>query len=149
MPIQSLTLNTTSKLYELGSGTPKSVFQFVYDFAILGGTQGTIALTQTNGALPNNLIIQNAILDVLIPLGSGGAAVVGVSTGQGAGDLVAAAIAAGAPFSSTGPKVTIPLLGTIATWIKLTASRSPVVIVTIADLNAGKFNLFIEGILSA
>lgn len=148
MAIQTLILNTTNRLYEPLGGQPKTVYQFVYDFSVNGGAQGTIALTQVNGALPTGFIVQNSFVDILTQLGSGGAAVAAVTSGQGAGDLVAATVIAGAPFSTAGPKITIPLLGTIATWIKMTAGRTPALVVTIADLNAGKFNMFVEGVLS-
>lgn len=149
MARQTLALNTTNKLYENTAGFPKASYQFVYDFSVLGGATGTILLTALDGALPNNLVIQNAFLDIITPLGSGGAAVVAVTTGQGANDLVAATVIAGAPFNTAGPKVNVPLIGTVATWIKTTAQRSPAFVVSISALNAGKANLFIEGYLSS
>lgn len=132
-----------------GGEPAKQVLQFVYDFAVLGGAAGSISLTQISGGLPNNFIIQNAFLDIITPLGSAGAATGAVTTGQLANDLVSATVVAGAPFSTTGPKVTIPLIGTIGTWIKTTAARTPALVVASADLNAGKFNLFIEGVISS
>lgn len=149
MASQMLTLNTTTKLYEPGIGVGKSALQFVFDYAVLGGAQGTIPLTALNGALPNNFVVQNAILDILTPLTSGGLATAAVTTGQGAGDLVAATLISGAPFASTGLKATAVLMGTVATLIKATAQRSPAIVVAVADLTAGKFNLFIEGYVSA
>lgn len=131
------------------AGWPKKTFQFTYDFSVNGGAQGSIALTQIDGPLPNTFVLQNSFIDVVTPLGSGGLALAAVTTGQGAGDLVVATLFSGAPFSTTGPKVTIPLLGTIATWLKMTANRSPALVVSIADVNAGRFNLFCEGYLSS
>lgn len=149
MAIQTLVLNTTNKLYETLGGQPKAVYQFVYDFTVLGGATGSIPLTQINGALPNNFIIQNASLDVITGLTGGAGATGAVTTGQAANDLVLATVVAGAPFSTIGPKVTIPLLGTIATWIKTTAQRTPALVVAINAFTAGKFNLFVEGIPSS
>lgn len=149
MAISSLVLNDSTKLYELGSGSPKSVYGFVYDFTVLGGATGSIALTQINGPLPNNFIIQNACLDVVTGLTGGAGATGAVTSGQAANDLVIATIVAGAPFSTTGPKITIPLLGTIATWIKTTAQRSPALVVAVNAFTAGKFNLFVEGYVSS
>lgn len=131
------------------AASAKAAYGFVYNFATLGGTQGTIPLTAMTAAIPNNFVIQNAFVDVITPLGSGGAATAAVSTGQGAGDLIAATVVVGAPFSTTGLKVTTALMGTIATWIKTTAQRTPTLVVAVSDLNAGKFNLFVEGYVSS
>lgn len=124
---------------------------FQYDFSVDGGTIGTIVLRDIDnlGVLPNHFIIQNAELDVITLLGSAGAATGAVTSGQLANDIVSATIVAGAPFSTTGSKATIPLVGTIGTRIKLTADRSPALVVAVANLNAGKFNLFIEGLQSS
>lgn len=141
---------TTAQTYadNLVSGK-KTFYKFVYDFSVLGGAQGTIPLTQANGTLPNNFIVQNVLVDVITPLGSAGLALIAATTGQSAGDLIAAAAVGGAPWSSTGLKATLVLLGTVATQIKTTATRTPALVVSIADLNAGKLNIFLEGYLSS
>ena len=149
MPVNFLTLDTSDKLYKVGTGSAKSVLQFVYDFSVLGGATGSIPLTQINGPIPNNFVIQNAFIDVITGLTGGAGATGALTTGQGAGDLVVATLAAGAPWSTVGSKVTIALLGTIATWIKATSSRSPALVVAVNALTAGKFNLFVEGYLSS
>ena len=149
MTVSALTLDSTDRLYKSASGAAKSTFQFVYDFSVLGGAVGSIPLTQTNGPLPNNFVIQNAFVDVITGLTGGVGATGAVTTGQGAGDLVIATVIAGAPFSTTGPKITIALLGTIATWIKTTAQRSPALVVAVNAVTAGKFNLFVEGYISS
>lgn len=149
MSISSLVLDDTTKLYVTGSGAPKSIYQFVYDFSVLGGSVGSITLTQINGPLPNNFLIQNVNLDVITGLTGGAGATGAVTSGQAANDLVVATIVAGAPFSTAGAKVALPLLGTVATWIKTTAQRSPALVVAVNAFTAGKFNLFIEGMLSS
>jgi hypothetical protein len=149
MAISVLTLDDSDKLYKSGTGAAKSIFQFVYDFSVLGGATGSIPLTQINGPLPNNFIVQNAFIDTISGLTGGAGSTGAVTTGQGAGDLVIATVIAGAPFSTVGPKITIPLLGTIATWIKTTAQRTPALVVAVNAVTAGKFNLWIEGVLSA
>lgn len=149
MPISSLVLNDSTKLYQTLGGQPKAIYQFVWDFAVLGGTVGSIPLTQINGPLPNNFIIQNASMDVITGLTGGAGATGAVTSGQVANDLVIATLVAGAPFSTAGPKVTIPLLGTVATWIKTTAQRSPALVIAVNAFTAGKFNLFVEGVLSS
>lgn len=127
----------------------KQTFMFTYDFATLGGAVGSITLTQHDGPLPDDFIIQNAFIDVITPLASGGAATGALTTGQSAGDLVAATVVAGAPWSTTGQKITIPLLGTIATWIKTTDERDPTLVIATAALTAGAFNVFLEGYVSS
>lgn len=149
MAINVLTLDDSTKLYGLGNGAAKSIYQFTWDFAVNGGAVSSIPLTQINGPLPNNLIIQNASMDIISALTGGAGATGAVTSGQAANDLVIATLVAGAPFSTTGPKVTIPLLGTVATWVKTTAQRSPALVVAVNAFTAGKFNLWIEGIVSA
>ena len=129
--------------------TSKQAYRFSYDFATLGGAAGTITLTQNDGPLPDDFIVQNVFIDVITPLASGGAATGALTTGQSAGDLVAATAVSGAPWSTTGQKITLPLLGTIATWIKMTAERDPALVVATAALTAGAFNVFVEGYVSA
>lgn len=149
MSISVLTLDTSTKLYGVGNGAASSLYQFQYDFTVLGGAVSSIPLTQVNGPLPNNFLIQNSCLDIVTGLTGGAGATGAVTSGQVANDLVVATIVAGAPFSTTGPKVNIPLLGTVATWIKTTAQRSPALVIAINAFTAGKFNLFITGTVSA
>lgn len=148
MAVNVLTLDSSDKLYKVGTGAAKSMLQFVYDFSVLGGSTGSIPLTQINGPIPNNFIVQNAFIDVISGLTGGAGSTGALTTGQGAGDLVIATIVAGAPWSTTGSKVTIPLFGTIATWVKTSAERSPALVVAVNAVTAGKFNLWIEGCLS-
>ncbi len=138
----------TWRWVEMSNQSAKQSYQFTYSFAVNGGAQGTILLTQVDGPIPDDFVIQNAWIDVLTILGSAGAAEAALTSGQGAGDLVAATVIAGAPWSTTGAKVTIPLIGTINTWVRTTAVRSPAIVVTVADLNAGRFHLFVEGYVS-
>jgi hypothetical protein len=139
----------TQSLGEMSIGSFKQTFQYVYDFTVLGGATGSIPLTQTNGPLPTNFIIQNAFIDVISGLTGGAGSTGALTTGQGAGDLVVATLIAGVPYSTTGVKVTIPLLGTIGTWIKTSAQRSPALVIAVNAVTAGKFNLWVEGIVSS
>ena len=127
----------------------KLTFKYSYDFAVDGGAVSTITMRSADGPLPNTFIVQEAFIDVIAGFTGAAGCTGAVSTGQGAGDLVVAAIVAGAPFSTTGPKVTIALLGTVATWIKMTAARSPTIAFAVNAATAGTLNLFIEGYLSA
>lgn len=127
----------------------KKTYKYTFDFAVLGGAVSAIVMTAPDGALPNNFIVQNAFIDVITGFTGAANCELALSTGQGAGDLVASAVVTGAPWSTATREVTIPLLGTISTWIKTTAARSPVATITVAAVTAGKFNLFIEGYISA
>lgn len=152
--VPSLSTVGTTGAYSDLTGIPAALafraYKYVYDFSVLGGASGTIVLTAPDGALPDKFVIQNAYLDILtVPDSAAHTATVAVTTGQGAGDLVVAAQVNGAPWSSLGQKVTIPLLGTISTWIKTTAARSPAIVVATQNLTQGKFNLFIEGEVSS
>lgn len=127
----------------------KKCLKFVYDFSVLGGATGSIVLTTPDGVIPANFVVQNAWIDVLTaPDSATHLSTFALTSGEGAGDLVVAALVSGAPWSTAGRKVTIPLLGTIATWIKTTVQRSPAVVVAVEALTAGKFNLFVEGMVS-
>lgn len=121
------------------------IFQtFTYDFSRDGGAQGTFIL----GSLPSKFVVTRAWVDVITALTSGGGATGALSTGQGAGDLVTAAAVSGAPWSTTGIKAT-SAVDTAGSAIKMTASRQPTFVVATADLNGGKFNLYVEGFQSA
>lgn len=131
------------------AGWPKVTYKFTYDFAVLGGAASTIALTAADGVLPNNYVIQNVFIDVVTGLTGGAGSTVALTTGQAANDLVVATVAAGAPWSTAGIKATLVLLGTIATLIKTTSTRSPAIVVAVTALTAGKFNVFFEGYVSS
>lgn len=133
-------------------GTPggvasKKIYEFVYDFAVLGGAVAAIPLTALNGAIPAAFVITNAFVDVqtLIAGAAGTAAALSV---EGANDLVSATIVAGAPWSATGLKVTIVLPATLALWIKTSQARTPAFTPSVHVVTAGKFHLFIEGFQS-
>ena len=122
----------------------RGVAKFSYDFDIEGGAQGDIILRGT--PLPSKAIVWDGVVDVITALVGVGASAA-VSTAQAANDLITAAAVAGAPWSTTGSKAVVPV-GTAAASIKLTADRAPKLVVSAADLTAGKFNLFIEYYLS-
>ena len=121
------------------------IAKFQYDFAVQGGTAG--AITLSGDALPPGAVIYGGVIDVITALGSAGAATAALSI-EGANDLVSATVVSGAPWSTTGIKAIVPV-ATAATSIKLTAARTLTLTVAIADLNAGKFNLFLVYFRSA
>lgn len=126
-----------------------ATYKYTYDFGILGGATGTIALTAAGSALPNNFVINEAWFDVITVLAGGAGATAALTSGEAADDLVAATVATGAPWSTTGRKATLVVIGTIASWIKTTGIRSPALVVAVNALTQGKFNLFINGSVSA
>ena len=111
-----------------------------YDFAVHGGTQGSINF----GGLPSGTVILGGFLLVETVLTSGGAATAGISS-EGAGDIIAATVISGAPWSTTGKKAIIPKANTPeSTSITLTANRNLALVVATADLTAGKFKLYLD-----
>lgn len=112
-----------------------------YDFAIDGGAVGAITLRSEDGPIPNNSYIIASALDVLTAFttAASGQAAVAVNS---AGDLIAAAVVSGAPYSTTGLKSTTQV-GTGATMIKTTAARSPTITISVGAITAGKCRLVI------
>lgn len=123
----------------------RGVAKFSYDFSARGGAVGDIVLAGT--PLPKNAIVWDGVVDVITPLTGGAGATAAVSTAQSANDLITAADVTGAPWSTAGSKALVPV-GTAAASIKMTADRSPKLVIATNDLTAGKFNLFIEYYLS-
>lgn len=106
-----------------------------YAFATDGGAVSSITLRSEDGPIPSGSVILGGYLEIDTPFTSGGAATVAV-TAESAGDLLAAAVVSGAPWSTTGRKSIIPVF-TGATTVKTTASRAPVFTVAVAALTAG------------
>jgi hypothetical protein len=124
-------------------GQFRGVAKFQYDFAALGGAQGTITLPGI--ALPIYAIVYGGLMDVItVPTGAGASIAVQILA---ANDLVTAAAIAGAPWSSTGLKALVPVC-TAGSSIKLTSAKSVAVVISAVDLTAGKFNVFLEYFLS-
>src|SRR5688572_20345008 len=73
-----------------------------YDFAVHGGAQGSIVI----GNLPSGLSVIGGYMNVeTAPVGAG--ASIGITI-EAAGDVVAVAAIAGAPWSTTGKKAILP-----------------------------------------
>lgn len=113
-----------------------------YDFTIDGGAVSTIVLRSDDGPIPAGSYISQAVVDVLT-LFTTGAGATAALTIEAAGDVVAATIVSGAPYSTTGLKSTV-LVGTGATMIKTTVSRSPSIVVAVGAITAGKLRLVLE-----
>lgn len=108
-----------------------------YDFAVDGGAVGTITLR--GQAVPSGATILGGYVEVATPLTSGGAATAGLQA-EAAGDLVAAAVVSGAPWSTAGRKSIVPAF-TGATSLRTTAARSVQMVVAVAALTAGAFSV--------
>lgn len=122
------------------AGRPTAVFE--YDFAIEGGAISTIPLRAIGGgALPAGAIITDAVLEILTVPTSGGAATGGLNS-EAVGDIVAATVISGAPWSTLGRKAGIPV--SAATSVKTTAARTPAVVIGAFAWTAGKFRLSVE-----
>jgi hypothetical protein len=118
----------------------RGVAKFSYDFAARGGAAGDIVL---NGEpLPKGAIVWDGMVDVVTAI-VGAGATCALTTAQSANDLITAAAVAGAPWSTTGSKAIVPV-GDHTNSIKMTAERAPKLVISGADLTAGKFDLYIE-----
>lgn len=111
-----------------------------YNFAAQGGAIGSIVLAG-DSAIPAGATIVGGYLDVVTPPTSGGAATIAIQV-EGAGDVVAAAAVAGAPWSTTGRKSVVPAF-TGATSVRTTAVRQVTAVVATAVLTAGAFNVVV------
>jgi hypothetical protein len=99
-------------------------------------------LRSDDGPIPSGSYIMQAVLDVLT-LFTTGAGATAALTVEAANDIVAATIVSGAPYSTTGLKTTVQL-GTGATMIKTSASRSPSIVIATGAVTAGKCRLVLE-----
>lgn len=120
-----------------GTGRLKSVVA-EYDFAVDGGAVSTIVLRGDN-SVPAGSVIMGGYIEVDTAVTSGGAATLGVNS-EAAGDILAATVVSGAPWSTTGRKSVIPAF-TGVTTVKTTVGRSVAVTVATAALTAGKFRV--------
>jgi hypothetical protein len=115
-----------------------------YDFAVDGGAISTITLRSSNSlgnAVGSGAVILGGYIEVDTVVTSGGAGTLGVNS-EAAGDLLAATVVSGAPWSSTGRKSIIPVF-TGATTVKTTAARALTVTVGAFALTAGKFRVVV------
>lgn len=107
-----------------------------WDFTTDGGGTGTITLRSNDGPLPSGSIILGGVIDVTVAALSA-TGTMAFSTGQTAADLTAATAQAGL---TVGLKAIIPVF-TAATMIKLTADRTPNVVIATAAFTAGTLRL--------
>lgn len=127
----------------------KGVLVAKYSFAKQGGAVGDIILLEdlekprSYAKLPINAVITNVYLDIVTAMASsGGAATIAVKA-QSAGDLLAAVDA-----DTLANRVQGIPDNVVANTIKLTAERSITATVAVEALTAGKFNAFVEYVIS-
>lgn len=106
-----------------------------YDFAVDGGATGTIVLRSDDGPLPAGAVITSGVLDVETSCASATGTM--ALQAEAAGDLLATGGQAGV---TAGRKSLIPV-GSGATTVKTTVSRSPSLVIATAAFTAGKFRL--------
>jgi hypothetical protein len=106
-----------------------------YDFAVHGGAVGTITLSSDDGPIPVGAVVMGGYVDIITAMlsATGTAAL----TVQSAADLLAASAQAALTVSV---KSVVPAF-TGATAIKMTAARSPAIVIATAAFTAGKLNL--------
>jgi hypothetical protein len=121
----------------LGGSRPK-VAAAVYDFAALGGAQGSITLQ--GGTVPSGAVVTDSLIVVDTKLESGGEATVIVGV-EGENDLQASKKVSEAPWSTTGAKR--GAVTATGTAVVTTAARSIKAKIGTADLTKGKFRVFV------
>lgn len=110
-----------------------------YDFAVDGGAIGSITLRPTggyDGVIPAGSVILGGYLEIDTGFTTGSAATLAI-TAEAAGDIIAATVVSGAPYSTTGRKSLIPQ-GPGATSVKTTVARSLVATIAVGTITAGK-----------
>ncbi len=119
-----------------------------YDVSVQTGAPGVYVnlLGPDNKAclLPANAIIIEGMIDILTaPTSSGASAEIQISSGGSSGNLKTHAVI-------TGYRNRLDLIpvGTAATALKLASATSPTMVVTGGTLTTGKFNVFIQYLLS-
>jgi hypothetical protein len=122
-----------------------------YDFAVDGGAIGSITLRcgpdalgaqdQLGNTIPTGSVIEGGYIEVDTLFTTGSGATMAINA-EGAGDLIAATVVSGAPYSTTGRKSLIPVF-TGATTVKTTAARSLVATIAVGTVTAGKMRVVV------
>jgi hypothetical protein len=115
-----------------------------YDFAVDGGAISSITLRGSNAignSVPAGSVVLSGYVEVDTLVGAGAGATIGITL-EGAGDIVAATVFSGAPWSTTGRKSIIPV-GTGAASVKTTVARSLVAVIGTNTVTSGKFRIVV------
>lgn len=109
-----------------------------YDFAVDGGAIGSITLRGDN-VIPAGSVVWSGYMEVDTLFTTGTSATMAINV-ESAGDVIAATVVSGAPYSTTGRKSLIPA-GTGATSLKTTVNRSIVATIATGTVTAGKMRV--------
>jgi hypothetical protein len=110
-----------------------------YDFAVDGGAGGTITMRGSGalgGVIPAGSVIMGGYIEIDTLFTTGTAATMALQA-ESAGDLQAATVVSGAPYSTTGRKAIVPVW-TAATFIKTTVARNLTAVIATGTITAGK-----------
>lgn len=117
-----------------------------YDFAKLGGAVGDYAL---GVRIPAGAIIVNAFAHVQTAATSVDSTATIALKVETANNIFTAAAVSGAPWSTTGMKLGIPDLATVADYKTVSAEAELTMSIAVQDLTAGKINFFVEYVVNA
>lgn len=124
----------------------RGVVKCVYDFATLGGAVGDLLMKDENGTivvLPSKAIITQVYVDIITACVSTSNDGTIALKANSANDLLSAVDA----DTLSGVSAGVPT-GSAATMVKLTAARNITLSIAVHALTAGKFNVFVEFVLS-
>jgi hypothetical protein len=110
-----------------------------YDFAVDGGAIGTLTLrsnSSTGNTIPAGSVILGGYVEIDTAFTTGTAATMALGA-EATGDLVAATVVSGAPYSTTGRKSVIPVF-TGASSVKTTVARALTAVIATGTVTAGK-----------
>ena len=146
-PVVDADLATNMDLIDAALGSNRFL-KATYDFAVDGGEISDIGL---GVSLPDNAIITRAWYDVITTLTSEGtdAATVGIGipTDDAGGIVAPAEINTGTPWDA-GLHEAIQDGTAAAMSVKTTAEREITTTIAVQKVTAGKFNLFVEYVIS-
>lgn len=117
-----------------------------YDFAVDGGAIGTITMRSSpqdimGGTIPAGSVVEGGYIEIDTLFTTGTAATMALQI-EAAGDLQAATVVSGAPYSTTGRKSIVPVF-TGATTVKTTVARSLTAVIATGTITAGKGRIVI------
>jgi len=129
----------------LTTSTGLRVAHAKYSFATDGGTQGTIASTNSD-TLPDNAIIVGGTINVTDAVTSLGSATVAVGTSAGSSTTAIKGATAKATLSADAVLNAVPVF---ATPVKLTAAGTVTFTIGTADLTAGVIEVWLYYVVAA